>query len=53
MTDKDLIGEMLWIAFKNGVGVELAEAAGYYIQNEKLSRLEAYEKAFKELELNL
>ena len=53
MTDKDLIGEMLWIAFKNGVGVELAEAAGHYIQTEKLTRIEAYTKAFAELNLKL
>jgi hypothetical protein len=53
MNNKDLIEEMLWVAFKNGVGVELAEAAGQYIRIEKLTRLEAYTKAFAELNLKL
>jgi len=53
MNDKDLIDEMLWIAFKNGVGIELAEAAGLYIREEELTRLQAYTKAFEELELTL
>lgn len=53
MNDKDLIDEMLWIAFKNGVGIELAEAAGTHIREEKLTRLEAYTKAFTELELKM
>jgi len=51
MNDDDLIGEMLWIAFKNDVGVELAESAGLYIKKEKLTRLEAYKRAFTELNL--
>ena len=48
-----LIDEMLWIAFQNGVGIELAEAAGSYIRTHKVSRLEAYEKAFNDLNLQL
>jgi hypothetical protein len=53
MTDEDLIDEMLWIAFKEGVGIELAEAAGHYIQSEKLTRKQAYDKAFQKLDLKL
>lgn len=49
----EIIGEMLWLAFQAGFGVELAEAAGSYIKNEKLTRVEAYEKAFNDLKLKL
>lgn len=51
MQDEGLIIEMMWIAFRNGKGIELAEAAGTYIHHHKVSKLDAYKKAFSNLGL--
>ena len=50
-TNESFIEELMWSAFEQDRAVELAELAGSYILKERLSRYEAYEKAFYELGL--
>jgi hypothetical protein len=51
--NEELLEELMWIAYEKDMGIELVELAGKYIMTEKLHRLDAYEKAFNELGLEL
>lgn len=51
MSNEDLVEELMWTAYEQNKGIELAELAADKIKYERLSRVEAYEKAFTELGL--
>ena len=52
MSNEKLIEEMLWIAYKNNLGITLAETAGEKIKNNSdKSRVQIYEESFLELGL--
>lgn len=51
MTNEEIIEELLWVAYQKGLGVQLAELAGTKIRESGLSRMDAYEEAYRELGL--
>lgn len=53
MSNEKIIEELLWNAYKEGLGIQLAELAGVKMKQESVTRLEAYEKAYIELGLEL
>lgn len=51
MSNEEIVEELLWKAFELGLGTQLAELAGSILLKEKITRIEAYEKAYRELGL--
>lgn len=53
ITNEEIIEEIMWIAYEGNKAIELVELASNYMMREGLQRMDAYEKAFRELDLKL
>ena len=53
MSNEDIVEELMWSAYEQGKGIELAELAADKVRYQQLNRHEAYEQAFRELGLTL
>lgn len=53
ITNEEIIEEIMWVAYESDKAIELVELASGYIMREGLQRMDAYERAFRELDLKL
>jgi len=51
MTNDELIEELLWEAHKKGLGTDMIQLAGKYINENNMRKSFAYQKAYDELQV--
>jgi hypothetical protein len=51
MTNDELIEELLWEAHEKGLGTNMIQLAGKYINEDNMRKSFAYQKAYDELQV--